>query len=196
MNHSDSLYNFTDWLSPETALENALLQDSYFREGLLWGEPRFGHPEGLILLHIHEVLNNIEKLSVTPLVRQKLRLVAYVHDTFKHKEDKNRLPRNWQLHHGVLARKFMEQFTHDREILDLIELHDEAYYSWRMISVFNKKTEGFIRLHRLLNRIQPFLQLYYLFFKCDTCTGDKNPAPMKWFETNVPGIQKISLCKY
>ena len=33
------------------------------------------------------------------------------------------------------------------------------------------------------------LQLYYLFFKCDTQTGDKTQAPLKWFEREVPGIE-------
>lgn len=196
MNFHGSKYDIMEWLAPETALEEALLRDPSFCAGLLWGEPRFGHPEGLVLLHIREVLNNIDRLPLEAADRQKLRLVAYAHDTFKHQEDKNRLPRNWQLHHGVLARKFMEKYTHDSEVLDVIELHDEAYYSWRMVHVFEKKTEGFIRLQSLLNRVDPFLQLYYLFFKCDTCTGDKNPAPMKWFEQAVPQVDRVELCRY
>ena len=37
------------------------------------------------------------------------------------------------------------------------------------------------------------MQLYYLFFKCDTSTGDKNPAPMKWFEKTMKGIDVVQL---
>ena len=45
-----------------------------------------------------------------------------------------------------------------------------------------------MRLQKLLKTLDDRLQLYYLFFKCDTATGDKNQAPLKWFEQAIPNI--------
>ena len=53
-------------LRPETDLERRLLAQPDFQRGLHWGLPRFGHPEGKILYHIREVLDNVDKLKVSP----------------------------------------------------------------------------------------------------------------------------------
>lgn len=168
-------------LQPETSLEKGILLAPEILKGLDWGTPRFGHPEGKVLYHVREVLDNIEQLNVDKLSRQKLRLITIVHDTFKYLEDKSK-KRDWSKHHSVLARQFMEKFTEDQAVLDVIELHDEAYYAWRLIKLYNKEIEGKKKLEQLLNRLGDNLQLYYLFFKCDTQTGDKIQAPLKWFE--------------
>ena len=47
------------------------------------------------------------------------------------------------------------------------------------------------RMRLLRKRVGAYWQLYYLFFKCDTCTGDKNPAPLHWFERHVKDIQVV-----
>ena len=51
--------NIEELIKAETALELQLINEPEFRKGLIWGTPRFGHPEGTIVLHINEVLNNI-----------------------------------------------------------------------------------------------------------------------------------------
>jgi hypothetical protein len=181
---------FNKILQPETSLEQELIDRPDFKKGLDWGVPRFGHPEGEIYKHIREVLDNIDKLDINDTDRSRLRLIAYAHDTFKYKEDKS-FPRDWSKHHGVYARYFMEQFTDDEAVLDILELHDEAYYSWRLIHLYNRLEEGESRLVSLLNRLGRNKQLYYLFFKCDTQTGDKNQAPLKWFEKVVEGIRVV-----
>lgn len=177
-------------ICPENDVETALLKDQEFQEGLLWGEPRFGHPEGEVYKHILEVLDNVDRLNTSPPVRRKLRLITFVHDTFKHLEVRG-TPRDWSKHHGMIARHFMEQFTTDTSILDIVELHDEAFYAWRCIFVYQLPQEGQARLERLLRRLGDNLQLFYLFFKCDTETGDKIQAPLHWFEAVVPGIEVL-----
>ncbi len=177
-------------LRPETDLERYLLQVPEFRKGLFWGVPRYGHPEGEIYKHIREVLDNIDRIPLDPRTRERLRLAAFTHDTFKYIEDKS-TPRDWTRHHGALARRFMELHTNDTLLLDLIEYHDEAYFSWRFIHLLKSTTEGTRRLHRLLDIFANDLQLYYLFFKCDTRTGDKNQAPLRWFEQIVPEIEIV-----
>ncbi|MBK6929644.1 MAG: hypothetical protein IPH12_01830 [Saprospirales bacterium] len=177
-------------LRPETHLERQLLDIPEFQCGLLWGEPRFGHPEGKVALHIREVLDNIDLIRGLPETqRGQLRLVAFVHDTFKYAEDRSH-PRDWNKHHGLLARRFLEYYTADTLVLDIVETHDDAYYAW-----LGQKHELFGQENRhksldaLLARVGYCLQLYYLFFKCDTQTGDKTQASLKWFERTVAGLE-------
>lgn len=179
-------------LRPETPLEERLLEQPEFVHGLMWGQPRFGHPEGKVALHIREVFDNIDRLHLPTSLRLQLRLIALVHDTFKYQEAKT-YPRDWSNHHGVLARRFLENFTQDNAVLTIVELHDEAYYAWRTIHLYKKTAKGEARLHRLLLRLGDNLPLFYLFFLCDTRTGDKNLAPLRWFEQAIPEIQAIPL---
>jgi len=178
-------------LQPETDIENKLIADLEFRQGLFWGKPRYGHPEGKVIFHISEVLKNIDLLKVDAHTRGQLRLITYLHDTFKHSEDMNR-PRDWSRHHSVLARKFGEKYIDDQAVLNVIEHHDEAFYSWRAQYVYGKKEKGELRMQRLLNNVKDHLQLFYLFFKCDTQTGDKNQKPLLWFEKTVNDIEIIN----
>lgn len=180
-------------IRPETDLEKALIDAPEFREGLLWGKPRYGHPEGKVLYHIQEVLANVDKITDDPIIRKQLRLITLVHDTFKYAEDKIRgKNRDWSKHHAVIARNFMEKYTSDQGVLEVIELHDEAYYCWRLKMLYNRVEEGNIRLNKFIARIDQNIQLYYLFFKCDTKTGDKTQSPLYWFETNIEGIEIVN----
>ena len=178
-------------LRPETKIENSLIQHPDFKAGLFWGKPRYGHPEGKIIYHIAEVLKNIDQLNVNSHTRQQLRLITFTHDTFKYMEDQRR-PRDWSKHHGILARQFAEKFIDDKVVLSIIEHHDEAFYSWRSQYVYQQKEKGEARMNKLLETVNNHLQTFYLFFKCDTQTGDKNPKPLIWFEETVKNIQIIS----
>ena len=184
--------NLVRELVPENEIEKAFLQDHAFVKGLLWGKPRYGHPEGQVFRHIKEVAENIDSLQLPEKQRFKLRLAAFVHDTFKYLEDKS-TPRDWTKHHGVIARKFLESHYPDQSLLNVVELHDEAYYIWRMRFLYNKPEESERRLERLLQTLGDDLQLYYLFFKCDTMTGDKTLAPLDWFESHFPGLEPAHL---
>lgn len=171
----------TNLLQPENELEAAFLEDPQFQRGLVWGKPRYGHPEGTIWRHIIEVNQNIDRLAISREDRYKLRLVCWVHDTFKFCEDKS-TPRDWTKHHGVYARNFLARYLDDEKLLNLVELHDEAYYIWRLTHLYHNPAEAERRLSLLREKLGNYWQLYYLFFKCDTSTGDKNPAPLTWFE--------------
>ena len=180
-------------LQPETESELTLISHPEIMEGLLWGEPRYGHPEGKVLYHIPEIYNNINRIA-TPLSindRQKLRLITILHDSFKYIEDKN-YPRDWSKHHSILARLFAENYIDDQTVLDIIELHDEAYYCWRLEVLEDEPDEAAARLDMLFDKIGYCLQLYYIFFKCDTSTGDKTQAPVKWFEKKIKNMEGIT----
>ena len=181
-------------LRPENRLEDLLLTIPEFRYGLLWGEPRFGHPEGRVCFHVREVFDNIDLIpGLRASERSALRIIALAHDTFKYAEDRSR-PRDWSKHHSLLARRFMENYTDDPLILDIVETHDDAYYIWldaRHDQTLPDGRRG--SLDALLRRMDYCLQTYYLFFKCDTQTGDKTQAPLKWFEKTVEGIEVVRI---
>jgi hypothetical protein len=177
-------------LHPETLLEACFLEDTEFCRGLQWGVPRYGHPEGTIWAHIIEVNANIDRLPVDADTRRQLRIICWVHDTFKHIEHRGS-PRDWTRHHGVYARKFLARYIDDPLLLNVVEYHDEAYYCWRLGHLYHRLEDSNIRLETLKERVGEYWQLYYLFFKCDTATGDKNPAPLQWFEETMKGIQVL-----
>lgn len=175
-------------LKPETELELRIIADPEFQAGLFWGKPRYGHPEGQVINHIPEVLENVDKLTISVEMRRKLRLITFVHDSFKHIEHKGN-PRDWSKHHGVYARKFLAKYVDDPLLLTVTEMHDEAYYSWRLDALYNHPEKSAERLQNLIEKVGKELQLFYLFFKCDTQTGDKIQTPVKWFESQVKGIE-------
>ena len=177
-------------ITPETTQERAIIQHPEWQEGAMWGKPRYGHPEGKILYHIEEVLQNVEAIQPEAATRQALRFITLTHDNFKHKEHRG-FPRDWSRHHAILARHFSEQFTDNQAILDVIELHDEAYYIWKMKCRIIRKSAVQQRLDKLLLRLGNNLQLFYLFFKCDTQTGDKNQKSIEWFEATVKDIDIV-----
>ena len=179
--------DMVDLLRPETPLERAFLEDPSFLEGLKWGTPRYGHPEGAVYKHIIEVCSNIDAMNLDVEMREKLRVIAFVHDTFKYCEHKG-TPRDWTKHHAIFAKNFLEKYTDDKTLLKVVEFHDEAYYCWRLHYIYHNPDGSESRLNALLRVLGNDLQLYYLFFKCDTLTGDKNLAPLRWFETNIPNI--------
>ena len=167
---------------PETDLEAFLLRQPEIQRGMAWGRPRFGHPEGAVGNHVREVLANVDRLAgLSADDRHDLRLVTVLHDTFKYAEDKTE-PRDWSRHHGVLAREFAERHIRRRRVLELVEWHDEAYYCWRLDALYRRRSLSRQRFDALLARFRGQVDFYYRFFVCDTRTGDKNLAPIRWFE--------------
>lgn len=188
-------YVQTPWgyfeLEAHSDLEVAIMEDEAWQEGLFFGKPRYGHPEGKIIKHIYEVLENVENLQnrLTTQEYHDLRLITLIHDTFKHKVDTS-MPAVGTNHHAYIARKFAEKYIAQPRILDIIELHDEAYHAWRELVCKQNPEKSETRLQNLLTRLGDNLQLFYKFFVCDTQTGDKNQNSLRWFEQKT-GLERI-----
>ncbi|WMX14997.1 MULTISPECIES: hypothetical protein [unclassified Aureispira] len=181
------------YVNPESTLEQTIVRDKYWQVGAFWGEPRPGHPEGKVIYHIHEVLQNVDKATQHKKMRQQLRLITIIHDTFKHLEEQTRPRTDWSKHHAIYALKFAKKYIHDQAVLDVIELHDDAYYAWcAACAGYEEKSNQL--LNRLRTRLKDNLQLFYLFFKCDTQTGDKYQSPVTWFEEIMQG--EIEVCNF
>lgn len=170
-----------DEIIPETALEQLIVSDHRWLAGASWGMPRPGHPEGEVRLHILEVLAGLDRQTLDQNARAKLRLVALVHDTFKNEVDR-RLPRSGENHHAMIARRFSDAFIDDLDVLEITELHDEAYNSWAGGNRQGDWAKAEARADQLIVRLGSRLPLYLAFYRADNAAGDKLAEPLAWFE--------------
>ena len=90
--------------TPETDLERAVAADPELLEGLAWGEPRYGHPEGAVGPHVCDLLEEIERRGERGERRSMLRFVVLVHDSMKYKV-RDWLPKTGENHHAMRARR-------------------------------------------------------------------------------------------
>lgn len=170
----------------ETDLEVEICADPVWQKGAVWGRPRPGHPEGQVRYHLVEVLANVERYATSPEERRDLRLIALIHDTLKYQVDPYQ-PRTGEYHHGMLARRFAERYLQDEALLEVIELHDEAYNSWCMGSRKRRWNAAEERAGLLIDRLGAQMALYLRFLRCDNETGSKQPDSVKWFIELVRG---------
>jgi len=171
--------------SLESGLERRIARDPVWLEGVEWGRPRHGHPEGAVKGHIAAVLDNVDGFYQDSPWRKQLRLIALIHDTFKHEVDMDR-PRTGENHHAVRARRFAEQYVDDPAVLDVIELHDEAFNAWQLGSRDGKWDKAEARAGRLVERLGDTLTLYLNFYRCDNTTEGKEPDCLEWFRKLSP----------
>ena len=164
----------------ETELERRIADDPAWREGAEWGRPRHGHPEGTIKAHVAAVLDNVEGFYGDDPLREKLRLIALIHDTFKYQVDMDR-PRAGENHHAMRARRFAERFVDDQAVLKVIELHDEAFNAWQLGNRDGKWEKARTRADRLIDRLGDTIPLYLAFYRCDNTTKGKQPDCFTWF---------------
>jgi len=169
-------------IKPENGIESAICNDDEFISGVIWGRIRSGHPEGQVIYHVKEVLENIDKFYGDDEDRENLRLIAILHDTFKFKVDRNK-PKVGANNHGMIARKFAENFIDDNVILKIIELHDEAYNAWQKGGRHGDWYGAERRANQLIRGLlmDECLDLYVKFYRCDNATGDKEQDNYEWF---------------
>jgi hypothetical protein len=164
----------------ETALERAIAADPDWQTGLAWGAPRRGHPEGQVLWHIRDVLENVGSLYGRSAERARLRQIALIHDTFKYQVDRA-APRGPANTHEYFARRFAERYLTDLGVLEVIELHDSAYKAHRLLARTGDSAEAARQAQALLARLGAHLDLYMMFYLCDNRTGDKSMEHYQWF---------------
>jgi hypothetical protein len=177
-----------DIIKPKSGIEIAICDDLEFEKGAMYGKPRSGHPEGAVIYHIQEVLANIDKFYGDDIDRDELRVIAIVHDTFKHKVDQTQ-PKAGENHHGMIARRFAEKFPIHQDVLEVIQLHDDAYNAWSAGGRHGDWYKAKKRATNLINvlQIENALDLYVKFYKCDNATGDKSQDNYEWFIDLIEG---------
>jgi hypothetical protein len=163
-----------DSITPETEIERALLADQRLRAGLEWGAPRPGHPEGRVADHVAAILAAI---AADDPLRNDLRLLALVHDSFKAEVRRHE---RWSPDndHATLARRFAARYTADERVLATLELHDEPYWIWRHSDTPEQT------LQTLLERL-PDLELFAHFVELDATNEGKDLTFLWWFRREL-----------
>ena len=166
---------------PENDLERAVARDPALIEGLSWGEPRKGHPEGPVGAHVAELLSMLEEWEEPEPRRSELRLIAIVHDSFKYQVDDG-APKTGENHHAMRARRFAERYTDDERLLAATELHDRPYALWRRL-----RRTGHLDEHALTSMLRrvPDPALLLRFVELDGSSAGKNPDPVRWFRAEL-----------
>jgi hypothetical protein len=167
--------------TPETDLERAVASDPELNAGLAWGQPRAGHPEGAVGVHVADLLRKIEEDGETGESRRLLRFMALVHDSFKYRVHEWR-PKTRGNHHAARARSFAERFTDDERLLAAIENHDRPYNLWRKMRRTGSLDEA--RFERMMRCI-PDPELFLRFIELDGGTEGKRPEPIEWFRDEL-----------
>lgn len=166
---------------PESEVEADLVRDPVLLEGLAWGEPRVGHPEGEVGEHVSDLLRRIDEWGIHGERRRELRFLALVHDSLKNRV-REWLPKVGANHHAMRARRFAERYTNDERLLATLELHDRPYLLWRRMKRTSESPDR--ALTSMLRRI-PDIDLFLRFVELDGSTDGKNPAPIDWFRDEL-----------
>jgi hypothetical protein len=161
---------------PENDLERQLAEDPVVQQGLGWGEPRSGHPEGSVEAHVADLLKTLDGWGEPEPRRTELRFLAIVHDALKYRVRKW-LPRTGENHHATRARRLAERYTDDERLLATMELHDRPYAAWRRTRRGSRRERQAV--DELVRRV-PDLPLFMRFVELDGSTEGKNPEPIEW----------------
>jgi hypothetical protein len=166
---------------PETELERRVASDPELVEGLSWGRPRAGHPEGSVGQHVADLLTTIERWNERGERRQQLRFLALVHDSLKYQVSAWR-PKTGANHHAARARRFAARYTDDERLLAALELHDRPYALWRRLDRTGELQEE--ELAAVIDRLAD-PGLFLRFLELDGSTSGKNPDPVRWFRAEL-----------
>jgi hypothetical protein len=166
---------------PEDELEERVTRDPVLLEGLAWGEPREGHPEGSIAAHVADLLATIDEWDEPPEARRRLRIVAIVHDSFKG-DVIEKLPKVSRNHHADRARRFAEGYTDDDAILCTIQHHDRPYALWRKMKRKGKPDGR--AFDKMVDEL-PDIPLFVRFVELDGSTEGKDREPVRWLRSEL-----------
>jgi hypothetical protein len=166
---------------PENDLERRVTSDPVLLDGLAWGEPRIGHPEGSVAAHVEHLLETLDTWEEPAERRTKLRFIALVHDAFKD-DVIERLPKLGRNHHADRARRYAERYTDDVDVLGTIQHHDRPYALWRKMKRKGQQDDrGF---DKMLDDITD-LDLFVRFVELDGSTDGKRPEPILWVRAEL-----------
>jgi hypothetical protein len=154
--------------------------DPRYKKNIEYGRPRSGHPEGKVKSHIAELEINLEKLNPrlpTPEYYWKLKFLIHVHDSFKAESKRNVSALNPRSH-ASLAKTFASEFTEDKDLLNIIQFHDQSYVLWKQF-----KSRGSYNQQDFQNLLEAIKDwdLFLLFIIIDGSTQGKEISKLFWF---------------
>lgn len=161
-----------------------ILADPTYQKNIEYGQPRAGHPEGKVRFHIADLEANLERLRQRGISEEeywKLKLLIHVHDTFKAEAKKN-VPVLHPRSHATLARQYAARFTNDKDLLNMIQYHDQNYYLW--LDYLRNGSLDLTTFQTLLDTIQDW-DLFLMFTIIDGHTAGKDKNKLEWFIEEV-----------
>lgn len=172
-----------------------ILSNERYSQGVEYGQPRKGHSEGSVKNHIIELEKNLHTLChlLTEDERWKLLILIHVHDTFKLWATRD-APIDDLNSHATLACAFLAEFTDDKDLLNIVQWHDENFVHWKQM-----RKKGHYNLERLKERVLTIqdLELYLFFTLIDGFTEGKmslaakeKPEKLRWFIDEVNKYRK------
>lgn len=162
-------------------LDHTIKLDEKFCQMLNFGQPREGHAEGTIQAHIDEVSSNLmevvkflcSKNRAEPGISRSnlevLKVLILSHDLFK-SEAQPGVGINDPRSHASLAREFVAKYTSDKDILEMIQRHDEPYAIYKKFKETGKMPTE--RLQKLVNSIGDW-DTFLIFQTIDNVTPSK-----------------------
>lgn len=156
-----------------------------YQRNIQFGEPRSGHPEGKVQLHIEALEVNLqkirEKFSISEDYFWKLMFLIHVHDTFKAEVNKDS-PNLFERSHAALAREFASQYTDDTDLLNMLQFHDLNYKLWK--EYVTKGVYSIEEFQQLVDAIENW-DVFLMFIIIDGCVDGKDYAKIPWFINEV-----------
>ena len=104
-----------------------------------------------------------------------------MHDTFKAEAKKN-APFLHPRSHATLARQFAARFTDDKDLLNMVQYHDQNYYLW--LDYLRNGSLDSTTFQTLLDTIQDW-DLFLMFTIIDGRTAGKDKNKLGWFIDEV-----------
>jgi hypothetical protein len=113
----------------------------------------------------------------------KLTLLIHTHDSFK-AESKPGVPITDPKSHASLARSFLASYCDDKDLLAMVQYHDEPFALYRQFESKGKYNQD--RFNALLAGIRDW-NLFLAFKITDGCTAGKFREPLHWLFREVAG---------
>jgi len=156
-------------IKPKNEIERRIINSEEFNRAKTYGKVRSGHPEGSVGKHIQQMLEYIEEHYKDDIDYEKLRLLTLLHDIGKSEiRDKP---------HSESSAEIAKKFIDDKELIEIIRIHDQPYHFWRKTVKKKKPFDeiGFKKMFKWIN-----WGLLVKFRYCDNCSRSQNPSI--WFE--------------
>lgn len=163
----------------ETPLECAIVGDPEWMKGAAWKQ---SCAESTAKDHIQQILEVIDQLWGQSEDRSRLRLIALIHDAFKHKSACPP-PGSEQRTHGHWARQFAERFIADEGVLTVLALYDGSFQAMLWKTLHENREAAQQGARALIARLGPHLDLFMQFYACDSHTGADSTAHYQWFQS-------------